>query len=232
MDFSEVMSIVASFLEKEDLDALKLTNVSKEFTDALHALESALTQARKTGITERLLETDNLRDNIFTGFKTVLKGMTYFPDELVSQEAVAVTNVIQKYGKGIKELPQREETAVLTNLIQDLKSDEHKTQVEIVGLTNWVMELEKANNTFEQLYTERTEKESEFIVGLSRTERDNMQQMFEQLCRAIDAYAFIEGEAPYKPLADKINTEVDKVQQAIKVRKSVSSPKTEDKEEL
>ncbi len=159
MDFSEVMSLVASFLEKEDLDALKLTNVSKEFNDALHALEGALTQARKTGITDSLLEADKLRDDVFTGLNLTLRGMTHFPDHAIADTAAAITIVVEKYGKGIKKLPQREETAVLTNLIQDLKSDDHKTQVETVSLTAWVEELEKANNTFEQLYTERTEKE-------------------------------------------------------------------------
>ncbi len=218
MDFFEVMNIVASFLKKEDIEALKLKSVTEEFTNGLDDLEKALTQARKTGITERLLEADHLRDNIFTGFNLVLKGMIYFPEEAIAQAAVTITNVLQKYGKGIKELPQREETAVLINQVQDLKSDDYKKQVEIIGLTTWVEKLEKANNTFEKLYTERTEKEAEFVVGLSRTERDNMQQIFEKLCHTIDAYAFLEGDAPYKSLAEKINTEVDNVQQAIKAR--------------
>ncbi len=219
MDFFEVMSIVATFLEKENLETLKLTTVVAEFTKSLELLEKALTQARKTGITESLLEADNLRDNIFTGFTNVLRGMTYFSDVIISEAAVAITDVVKKYGKGVKRLPQREETAVLTNLIEDLKNDEYKEQVAVAGLTIWVEKLEQANVEFENLYTQRTEKEAQFVVGLAQMERENMQNAFVKLCRTIEAYAIIEGEEKYKPLGDKINAEVSNVQQAIKARK-------------
>ncbi len=218
MDFFEVMNIVESFLQKEDLEALKLTQVAGEFTQTLAVLEEALTQARKTGITESLLEADSLRDNTFTGFNTVLKGMTYFPDDTISQSAIAITDVVEKYGKQIQRLPQREETAVLINLIEDLKSEQYTPKVIATGLTAWVEQLEQTNNEFENLYTQRTEKEAQFIVGLTKTERENMQKMFVKLCQTINAYAFLEGATNYQPLADKINTEIGNVQQMIKRR--------------
>ncbi len=232
MDFFEVMNIVASFLQKEDLEALKLTQVAGEFTQTLAVLEDALTQARKTGITESLLETDRLRDTIFIGLKTVLKGMSYFPENTISNAANNIQLVVEKYGKKIQELPQREETAVLINLTEDLKTNDYQQDVQTVGLTAWVYQqdvqvagltawvekLEQANTQFEELYTQRTEKEAQFVVGLTKTERENMQEIFVKLCRTIEAYALIEGEEAYKPLADKINNEISKVQQAIKRR--------------
>ncbi len=218
MDFSEVMHLVASFLKKEDLTTLKLVIISEEFHQALDELGKSLTQARKTGITESLLEMDRLRDTIFTGFKTVVKGMTYFPEKTISDAANNIKLVVEKYGKKVQKLPQREETAVLTNLIEDLTTDEYKKDVQTAGLTTWVEKLEQANNQFEELYTQRTEKEAQFVVGLAQKERENMQEMFVKLCRTIEAYALIEGEEAYRPLANKINTEISNVQEAIKRR--------------
>ena len=68
-------------------------------------------------------------------------------------------------------------------------------------------------------------KEVEFIAALTRTERANMQAAFEKLAQAIEAYAFIDGEAPYKTLADTINTEIANVQQATKARASMNKGK-------
>ncbi len=219
MDFFEVMNIVATFLEKEEVEKLKLKAVATAFTDSLAVLEQALTQARKTGITKHLLEVDKERDAIFTGFKMVVKGMEYFPDETIADSATALVDVVKKYGKKVQRLPQREETAVLKNLIDDLQSATYKEQVAKVGVNTWVEKLAEVNTEFEKLYTERTEKEATFVVGLAKEERENMQNAFERLCRTIEAYGIIEGEEPYKPLADKINTEVRNVQQAIKAQR-------------
>ncbi len=82
--------------------------------------------------------------------------------------------------------------------------------------------MELGNSHFETLYTERTEKEAQFVVGLAQKERANTQNAFTKLCRTMEAYALIEGEEAYQPLADKINTEVGNVKQAIKARKSRS----------
>ena len=87
----------------------------------------------------------------------------------------------------------------------------------------WVDKLELSNNKFDNLYVNRNEKESEFISGLTRTERANTQSAFEKLVRAIEANAYLKGEAAYKALADKINTEIANVQQAAKSRATMSA---------
>ncbi len=220
MDFTEVMSIVASFLQKEDLEALKLTKAAKQFNEQFSELEKGLVQTRKTGVTQSIVESDHVRDNLFVGFYSVLKGMTHHPDKSVAQKAEAVMIVVQKYDKNIAYLPQRDETAVLSNLVDDLKSDEYKEQVNTLHLTPWVVAIEEANNEFEKLYTERTEKGAEFVVGLAKEQREKVQDAFTYLCQTINAYALIEGEDNYKALANKINEEVSNVKQLVKTRKT------------
>ena len=120
-------------------------------------------------------------------------------------------------------MPQREETAVLTNIVSELRSPENAVALQKSGLSIWVDKLADANLAFDELYAHRTEKESEFITGLTRTERANTQAAFEKLVRAIEANAYLKGEAQYKPLAEKINTEVAKVKQAAKARTTLNA---------
>lgn len=222
MDFFQVMSITADFLKKEDLAALKLTDVAAEFTAAFTKLDTALKQAQKTGYTDQVIAADDERDNVLTGMLGVLRGMLRFPDKDTAAAAAQLSVVTDKYGAGIARLPQREETAVLTNLVQDLRNAQNAPLLQKTGLTAWVDKLEQSNRAFDTLYTHRTEKEAEFITGLTRDERARMQAAFEKLTRAIEAYAFINGDAPYKPLADKINVEVANVQQAAKARATLA----------
>jgi len=149
--------------------------------------------------------------------------LVYFPDTTIVAAAAQLLIVIDKYGSGIARLPQREETATLTNMVTDLRNADNAPLLQTTNLTAWVDKLDEANRTFDDLYSHRTEKESEFITGLTRTERANMQATFEKLVQAIEAYSFINGEAAYKPLAEKINTEVANVQQAAKARATLAA---------
>lgn len=220
MDFFEVMNIIAVYVGKEDLETLKLKAVGTEFINAFHSFDKSVKQANKTVLTEKILKTDDIRDKILVGFKSVISGMILFPKEDVAEAATVISILVDKYGKNIQEMGQRNETGIIHNLIDDLKSDKHKQQVTVAKLDDWVVELEKANIDFENLYIQRSEEQSEFVVGLAKKERENLQNAFEKLCRNIEAYATIEGEAAYKPLANKINEEVQKAQQNVKARQT------------
>lgn len=222
MDFYQVMNLTVGYLDKEDIAALQLSEVTTEFKATFVALDKALKQAQKTGFTESIIVADDNRDDIFTGFNGAIRSMTRFPDKEIAQSASLLLLIVEKYGQGITRLPQREESAILTNIITELQSVENTSLLQKTGLTIWVDKLAQANNEFDELYTHRTEKEAEFITGLTRTERANTQAAFEKLTRAIEAYAFINGEAAYKPLADKINTEVANVKQAAKARATLN----------
>ena len=223
MDFYQVMSLVISFLSKEDLVALNLAQEAGEFQTVFDVFDKALKQAQKTGITTNLIAADDKRDNIYIGFTATARSLTRFPDAELAECATKILLITDKYGSDVARLPQREETAALKNIITELKSVENAALLQKTGLTMWVDKLEEANTAFDNLYVNRNEKESEYVNGLTRTERDNLQIAFDKLVRAIEANAYLKGEAAYKPLADKINTEVANVQQAAKSRATMNA---------
>jgi hypothetical protein len=223
MDFYQVMSLVISFLSTEDLAALNLAQEAGDFKTVFDIFDKALKQAQKTGYTDGIITADDNRDNITIGFAGSLSNLTRFPDAEIAESAKKLLAVFEKYGTGIVRLPQREETAILTNVVSELRSTENAIALQKSGLSMWVDKLAEANLAFDELYTHRTEKESEFITGLTRTERANTQAAFEKLVRAIEAKAYLKGEAAYKPLADKINTELGNVKQAAKARTTLNA---------
>ena len=223
MDFYQVMSLVIGFLSKEDLVALNLAQEAGAFKTVFDLLEKALKQAQKTGITDDIIAADDERDNVYTGFTGSLRSMTRFPDAEIAQSAAKLLLVIEKYGNDVVRLPQREETGAIKNMVTEMQSPENVPLLQKTMQTLWVDKLDLANNKFDALYVNRNEKESEFISGLTRTERANTQAAFEKLVRAIEANAYLKGEAAYKTLADKINTEVANVHQAAKSRATMNA---------
>jgi hypothetical protein len=223
MDFYQVMSLTNSFLQKEDTTQLNLTTVTGDFNTAFVRLDSALKQAQKTGYTDAIIAADDQRDSILTGFLGALRSMVRFPDKTVAAAVTQLLVVTGKYGSGVARLPQREETAALTNMVTELRNTTNAPLLQTANLTVWVDHIDTANRAFDDLYSHRTEKEAAFITGLTRTERTNMQAAFEKLVQAIESYAFINGEALYKPLTEKINTEVAKVQTAAKSRTTMAA---------
>ncbi len=218
LDFYQVMSLTAGFLAKEPLAELKLTAVANKFNAIFVAFDASIKQAQKTGYTDRIIAADDQRDNIVTGLLGTLRSMLRFPDAEVADAASKLTVIADKYGAGIARLPQREETAAIINMLQDFRTPEHAPLIEKAGLRSWIDKLDEANRAFDNLYAQRTEKEAEFVTGLTRSQRTAMQAAFNELAQAIEAYAYIHGAEPYKPLAEKINTEVANVQQAAKAR--------------
>ncbi len=70
------------------------------------------------------------------------------------------------------------------------------------------------------LYTNRNEEESQLVVGDAKKQRNITQKAFIHLCKVIEAYAIIEGEAAYMPIINRINLEVAKVKEVAKQRKT------------
>ena len=223
MDFYQVMSLVLSFLSKEDLNMLNVAQEANDFQTVFELFEKAIKQARKTGITDPLILADDKRDNVYIGFTGSLQQATRFPDEVVAQSAAKLLLITDKYGAGVARLPQREETGVIKNSITELRLPENMMLLQNTGLIMWLEKVEQTNIEFDNLYVNRNEKEAEFISGLTRAERARMQAAFEKLVRAIEANAYLRGEDAYKSLAEKINTEVANVQQAAKSRATLNA---------
>ena len=138
MDFYQVMSLVLSFLSKEDLNMLNVAQEANDFQTVFELFEKAIKQARKTGITDPLILADDKRDNVYIGFTGSLQQATRFPDEVVAQSAAKLLLITDKYGAGVARLPQREETGVIKNIITELRLPENMMLLQNTGLIMWL----------------------------------------------------------------------------------------------
>ena len=211
MEFSQVMANVKTFLSKENLSDLNLTQLAAEFNTQLTTFEEVLKPLRKSENTKKIKNLDEKRDSMLMGFIGHCKLFSYFPDEPIAEAAQKLVLVVEKYGKSPQRLSLREETATIKNLLEAVKKPEVHQAVNAIGAEKWLMHLETANMELEKLHTDRTEEKATVEAGKTKEEREKMQEAFTKLATAINGLAVIYGKEKYKNLMNVINEEVKRV---------------------
>lgn len=220
LDFYQIMANVNTHLAQEDLPALKLdTTVSADFAPAFARMDETLKPLYKSGLTEQILYWDNDRDQMVVGLRSHLKAATRFPDAQIAADAAKLLEVMDNYGKGIQRKPMREETGIITNLLQDYAKPEFAPMVQSTSSAPYIGKLQTSNAELEKVYNDRTRIQAAIEVGIAKEAREALQKAFSKLVKTINAYAFLEGEEPYKRLADNINQEVKQAMQTVSQRK-------------
>ncbi len=227
-DFYQIMSLVIAFLKKENLEELKLTDLAAAFEKAFEALDKAFKQARKTGLVSLKDEIDVLRDDLVIGWAQTVLALLRFPDADIKAAAQRIANAFEKYGgSAIATLPQKDETAAVTNLLQDVDEKD----LVATDTKRWADRLRAENTRFAEVLAQKVEKDAEYIAGLLTDERKKTDTQFRQLCKGIDALAFLNGEAPYQNLANNINQLVADAQSAVKQKDTLRETLKKKKEE-
>ena len=212
LNLFQVIKNIISFLLAADLQALMLQKPVAELQAAFDAFDKAIIQARKTGYTELLYALDAARDTVYKGFVAFLKSCLSLPFPDKAEAAKAILAIIEKYPY-IPSLPLRDETAAMTNLLQDLDNPETIAQLNLLGMLDAVTLIRSKNNEFETTYNQRTEKEALIEVEVGKKTRLELEAAFRSVANAINGLEVAFGEEQYKTLSDQINREVSRAKQ-------------------
>lgn len=96
---------------------------------------------------------DSERDEAFIAFRNFVEACTHRPKAEWQQPATEVLNTIKRYGWSAWNVGYQKETAILHNLIDDLRTH-HSVSLEALTATEWLDELETAQQTFEAIKKE------------------------------------------------------------------------------
>lgn len=207
----EVFQFLADVLkfadsQTEEMPEL-LTNQLAELQTAFEAYDEALVQERRIS-PEGLTEADDERDYAVRKLFNIAREYSdYSFDEEREIAANAIVDVFKSYGTGyeIAKMGQDTETAVITNLLQDLKKtptmEEHITTLDLDPVID---NLHNSNSTFESIQHDRRNKQSEFVTGVVKSARVDAQREFLSLVDIINALSIVEGKEKYTEFKQKI----------------------------
>jgi len=185
----------------------------------------ALGFIRKSHITDEIADADNLRDFTFRGMSdTVKAGGNHF-NPLVRNAATRVQVVFDHYGNlTIKSYD--DETASIKKFVSELKV-KYAADVIILGIADWLDELQANNDAFVELQQSRNSKEAEKTQLRMRQVRLEVDAAFRTITNRINALIIVNGEGMYKSFVNEVNIQIDKYNNNLAIRSGQNAKKTE-----
>ena len=210
LNFYQIMDNVITYLNQEDLETLKLKDPVKVFTDKFNDFDKLIQPMRSSGLSKDLYELDDRRDRAMGRLSTHLRLFSDYPEADKAKAAKELLQIYRKYGSLPQNKPNREETALIKNLLQDFEPADIKAKLALIGADKWVSVLKEANDAFSAMYGRQVKHESMLDPGAVKEKRDAVYDEFKKLTNVINALATLGGEAAYKSIIDMINTEMKK----------------------
>ncbi len=210
LNFYQIMDNVITYLNQEDLETLKLKDPVKAFTDKFNDFDKLIQPMRSSGLAKDLIDLDHQRDKAIGHLATHLRLFSEHPEADKAKAAKELLQIYRKYGDKPQNKPNREETALIKNLLQDLDPADIKAKLTLIGADKWVSVLKEANEAFSATYGRQVKHESSLDPGAVKEKRAVVYDEFKKLTNVINALATLGGEAAYKSIIDMINTEMKK----------------------
>ncbi|MDR1280105.1 MAG: DUF6261 family protein [Opitutaceae bacterium] len=177
-----------------------------EFNRLRTEADAALQPARKSALTPILAEEDALRDQLYGALRdlaTLYAQRHYEANKRPVAAQLLVT--LDKYKRDIATGTYNEETAAITNLVEDLQAPAVAApQVDTLGLNGWVDALANANNRFvTDLAARYAETAARPATGAMRDLRPVIEQNLRAIFEKTNALSLT---APDAPAATAIDT--------------------------
>ncbi len=204
---------VKDLLTAESTVRVKVNDPLSRFLSAYNNEDDALVKISKSATTEEMEISDKKRAHTFRGAVDATKSALNHFDPQVCSAAKRLKIVFDTYGN-LAALPLNEKTSAIYNLIQEL-TGRSVEEVQKVGLTEWVTELDNNNKAFELLVKKRNDEhaaKTELRVVVCRKELD---AAYYEIVEIINALIIIEGIELFEPFVRKLNTFIDKYNQIV-----------------
>jgi polyhydroxyalkanoate synthesis regulator phasin len=173
------------------------------FKTSLNLEVGVLDIINKSGYTGEISAQDSVRDSIFRGFDDAVKSAEnhFNADKRKAAERIRV--VLDHYGNiAAKSFDQ--ETAAIDDLEREL-NDNYAADIQLLGLTDWLTQLDAENQKFKTLMSERyaeTAKRPSTRMKAARSETD---KALRALLDMVEALAAVNGADAYLPFINELN---------------------------
>ncbi|MBJ7429256.1 MAG: hypothetical protein JHD28_09925, partial [Bacteroidia bacterium] len=190
----------------------------------------AVTQ--KSELTPEIEALDARRDKAINGIIITINGLTYHFDSAKSNAANLLAEALKPYGSGIATLNYALETAQIDGIVKDFITKlDLKTAANLLGLTDWITELNTANAEFNNLYIARTQQLGAANPDNIKVLRQEANQKYYDLRDMLDGYYITKKKIdPWKKTINELNALIDQYNTLLANRKpSTEVDKPEEK---
>ena len=190
-----------SLVEYYGADALNIDALFSAFVVLYADADEALEIIRKSAITMQLAESDTTRDGTLSGFNGAVKSALKHFDPLKCEAAKRVQIVIDTYGNMARK-SYDDQTASIYNFLQEMNG-KYAADISMLGLGDWVAQLDAENKAFDTLMQSRYAENSEKTNLRLQSIRLETDRNYRDTLDRIDAMILLNGNVP--PLSTFVN---------------------------
>jgi uncharacterized protein with HEPN domain len=207
---SEYLQFSKDFLsiaERNNPAVLKVELQYNKLLQLTGELETLFSKEKGSWITKQVAEQDERRDRALLGITGVANTYAWHFDPGMVKHAANLARRIDLYDNRIDKENYQAETAIIDNLINDLKTKpELVAAMEALHIKDWCDELEAANTAFNDAYLQRTKEKGNKNKTTIVAHRKQMNTAYYELRDLIDSYFTVnKGAEPYNTITDEVN---------------------------
>jgi len=177
----------------------------------------ALVAITKSATTEQIGVADYNRDFTFRGFTdSVHSSLKHFSVE-VREAAKRVMVILDSYGNLVPKAND-DESGLISSLIADLRTKAAADLV-ILGVVDWIAELERQNNVFIALEATRNSEEANRTELRMKQVRADVDVAYHKIEERINALIVVNGEAAYSDFVKEVNARIGRASDAMALSK-------------
>ena len=149
----------------EDVENSKVQAVieSKEFTklkELSAKFQASIDKKKNSELTILVDQKDAERDYLLKGFRRHLAAEKNGPIPELVKVAESATIILERFGTGIERLAYAEESQKIKSILEEFKRAENADIVKSLNLAIYLEKLGKANQEFEEVFSQRSKDET------------------------------------------------------------------------
>lgn len=226
MDKATVLSFMHNVDEKGQAEnaapmRTKLGQFWTPFHEAYVLYDQVFNPSRKTLESEDLKNLDDARDDSLGAYHEALLGLQRNPNE-AKRQAARLLNLNYDTYKPERSQEYMKETELISQMTTEIRGSQELTAaIQLLGLEDYLNDLEQKNQAFADLMKSRTASTEGQQKGAVAEARANLEQKYQLFRQMLNVASIYEGDADYRPFILAVNAEVEHFRQIL-ARKGVS----------
>ncbi|MDR0604393.1 MAG: DUF6261 family protein [Bacteroidales bacterium] len=225
----QLMTELKDLINTVTASRLKIDDEYTEFLVVYEQEDVSMRKILKSPVTSQRQQADKKRDATYSGLSGTVESAMFHFDPLKVAAAGRLNIVFKTYGN-VARKSYNEATAAIHNILVDLRG-KYATDIEILGLKEWVDELEIENNAFEELMKVRFTELEEKTDLKAKEVREKMDKIYALIVKRINAIFLIEKDLVYKTFIRQWNTRLKVYNDILAQRKGRAEAKKKENEE-
>ncbi len=228
-DLVQYLNNVLEIVTIQKAETLNVSEQREALAQVMQQFNTSWQPNKGSELTPQIQQLDDVRDSLFLGIKnTVETWAAHHYDAQKKNAAFLLADKIEMHGKMLHKLRYQQETATINALVDDLLGGLSEA-TNLLGLTEWVVQLKIVNVEFNEKYVERAKAlstEQEGVVLQLRTKATEAFFQLKNIFEARMAIAKIEQTdliSVYQQLDNELNEITEQYNNA--VLNTSSSPK-------